>query len=165
MEPIKYYGISKFFDKNLVQPLMGFLKQGLTPEKLSLCVAFGLTLGTFPVIGSTTLICTAAALIFRLNMPAIQLINYFAYPLQLLLFVPFFRLGEYLFFQTPIPLDLTQLFTSLQTDMIGTIQSLWWANVRAMVAWSILAVPTGLILYFFFVSIFSRITKDYKNIQ
>jgi uncharacterized protein (DUF2062 family) len=147
----------EFLRKKLIAPLLAFLKQGLSPEKLALCVALGVTLGTFPMLGATTLLCTAAALTLRLNMPAIQLVNYFAYPLQLILFIPFIRAGEFLFQETPVPLDLSLIFTMLQTDMLGTIQSLWWTNFRGMIAWGIIAVPIGMIVYVILKRVFTRI--------
>lgn len=150
--------ISRFFDRTLVTPLINFLKQGLSPQKLALCVALGLVLGTFPVLGSTTLLCTAAALLLRLNMPAIQLINYFAYPLQLLLFLPFIRAGEIIFNQVPIPLDLEIIFSMLQSDIAGAIQSLWWTNMRAIVAWGITVPPAGFVLYHMLVPLFVRLS-------
>ena len=151
--------VTGFLNKVLLQPLVKFLKQGLTAEKLSLCVALGLTLGTFPVLGSTTLLCTLAAFIFRLNLPAIMFINYFAYPLQLILFIPFIRIGEFLFHQTPMSLDLVLIFTMLKTDMVGTIQSLWWTNMRAILAWFLCALPVGVGAYFSLTPIF----KHFEN--
>lgn len=150
----------KFLDRALLTPLLNFLKQGLSPEKLALCVALGLLLGTFPVLGSTTLLCTAAAIAFRLNMPAIQLINYFTYPLQLLLFIPYIRAGEFLFSQPPISLDLVKIFTMLQTDLVGAINSLWMTNVRAIVAWSLSAPLIAIAIYYILVPIFRRFTPE-----
>lgn len=152
--------IKQFFSRTLIQPLLNFLRQGLTPEKLSLCVVLGFTLGTFPVLGSTTLLCTAAAFAFRLNLPAILLINYFAYPMQLLLFIPFIQAGELLFQQTHVPLDLSQIFSMLIADMPGTIKSLWWTNMRGVVAWFLFAVPVGISAYFVLVPVFSRLSSN-----
>ena len=86
-----------FFQRRLVRPVIELLRQGVTPEKIALSIVFGVTLGVFPVLGSTTALCATAALAFRLNLPAIQLVNYFVYPLQIALLIPFFRLGEKLF--------------------------------------------------------------------
>lgn len=152
--------IGKFFDRALVTPLLNFLKQGLSPQKLALSIALGLALGTFPMLGATTLLCTAAALMLRLNMPAIQLVNYFAYPLQLALFIPFIRLGEFLFNQQPIPLDLVQIFSMLQTDMLGAISSLWWTNMRAIVAWFLTVPIISAALYYILLPIFVRLAPQ-----
>ena len=65
------------------------MKEGLTPKKLSLVITIGITVSIFPVIGTTTLICTLIAFLFNLNLPAIQLANYASFPLQITLFFPF----------------------------------------------------------------------------
>ncbi|MFA6457130.1 MAG: DUF2062 domain-containing protein [Bacteroidota bacterium] len=149
--------ISRFFDRALLTPLINFLRQGLSAQKLALCVTLGVVLGTFPVLGTTTLLCIGAAMLFRLNMPAIQLINYFVYPFQLLLFIPFIRAGEMLFDQPPMPLDLAMIFAMLQSDVVGAIQSLWWTNVRAIVVWGITVLPAGFLLYHLLVPLFVRL--------
>ena len=86
-----------FFQRKLVRPIVDLLKQGVTPEKLAVSAALGVVLGIFPVIGSTTTLCAIAAFALRLNLPAIQIVNYFMYPAQIALLIPFLRLGEKLF--------------------------------------------------------------------
>jgi hypothetical protein len=152
--------IGKFLDRALLTPLLNFLKQGLSPEKLALCVSVGILLGTFPVLGTTTLLCTAAAILFRLNMPAIQLINYFTFPLQLLLFIPFIRAGEFLFSQPPISLDIVQIFVMLQTDLLGAISLLWLTAVHAIAAWFLTAPLITTVLYFILIPIFRQLVPE-----
>ena len=65
-----------FFHRRVVAPIVALLTQGITPEKIALSLAFGIVLGIFPVLGSTTVLCAAAALVFGLNLPAIQLVNW-----------------------------------------------------------------------------------------
>ena len=62
--------------RRVVDPLLSLLRQGLSPERLALSVAVGIALGVLPVLGTTTLLCTLAAILFRLNVPAMQLVNY-----------------------------------------------------------------------------------------
>src|SRR6185312_970638 len=71
--------------RKLIEPIIELLRQGVTPDKIALSLAFGLGLGIFPVLGVSTVLCTVAAIAFRLNLPAIQLVNYLASPVQLLL--------------------------------------------------------------------------------
>ena len=114
-------------------------------------MACGIVLGVFPVLGSTTILCGLAAIIFRLNLPAIQLVNYMVYPLQLLLLIPFFHLGDLLFQVEPIPLSAQEFITLLQSDLWGTIRSFWNTTLRAIMAWLLVSLPTFLILHFIFV--------------
>jgi uncharacterized protein (DUF2062 family) len=137
-----------FFYRRLVAPVVALLTEGITPEKIALSLAFGVVLGVFPVLGSTTLLCAAAALIFRLNLPAIQLVNYLIYPLQLILLMPFIRMGEMLFRSAPLKLSLPEMLAMARADLPHAIATLWVAGVHAMSAWMLIGPPAILLLYF-----------------
>jgi len=135
-----------FLRRRLVDPLLAQLTQGVSPEKLTLTLALGVGLGTFPVLGTTTLLCAAAGVLLRLNQPAIQVANYFAYPLQLALFLPFFQLGAWLFGEPALPLSLDQIRAELSADTLGTVVRYAGANLRATVAWLLVAPPAMLLV-------------------
>ncbi|MDX5443754.1 MAG: DUF2062 domain-containing protein, partial [Hymenobacteraceae bacterium] len=59
---------TNFFKRKFITPLLDLLKQGLTPEKLSLTVAIGAVVGLIPVFGVTTVFSTLLALRLRLNV-------------------------------------------------------------------------------------------------
>jgi uncharacterized protein (DUF2062 family) len=65
---------------NIFLPIVDLLRQGITPEKIALSIALGAVLGIFPVLGSTTILCAAAAFVLRLNLSAIQIVNFLIYP-------------------------------------------------------------------------------------
>ena len=141
----------EFLYKKAVEPAVALIKQGVSPEKISLGMACGIILGVFPVLGSTTILCGLAAIIFRLNLPAIQLVNYMVYPLQLVLLIPFFHLGDLSFQVEPLPLSAQEIITLLRSDLWGTIQSFWNTTLHATVAWLLISLPTFLILHFIFI--------------
>jgi uncharacterized protein (DUF2062 family) len=149
--------IGSFFKKRLINPLAGFLLQGISPSKLAWAVALGLVIAVFPVFGSTTLLCALAALLFRLNMPAIQLVNYFAYPLQFALFLPFIRFGEVLFGAPPMPFSVPQIFTMFREDVLHAIAVLWTSTWHAMVAWLLVAPFAALLIKLLLVPVFKRL--------
>jgi uncharacterized protein (DUF2062 family) len=128
-----------FFQRRVVRPILDLLRQGSTPEKIALSIAFGLVLGIFPSLGWTTLLCLLAAVIFRLNLPAVQLVNYFAYPLQLAMLIPFIRAGEFLFHSVSLSLSLTQILAMIKADVWHSIKVLWIATVHAIAAWALIA--------------------------
>jgi uncharacterized protein (DUF2062 family) len=103
-----------FWQRRVVAPILAQLRQGITPEKVALTIALGGTLGIFPILGACTALCAFAALWLRLNQPIIQLVNYLAYPLQVILLIPFYRAGEILFRADPVPIvnvaDLAKRF-------------------------------------------------------
>ena len=145
-----------FLKKSLVAPLLNLLTQGITPDKLALSVGLGVSLGIFPVIGATTILCTAFGFLFRVNQVAIQLVNYFAYPLQLVLFIPFFHFGAWMFQTEPLPFSVEEIFTMLTTDTFGTIQALWMANLRAVAAWMLIGPLLSFVIYRVLTPIFAR---------
>ena len=106
-----------FWQRRVVALIVAQLRQGITPEKIALTIALGLVLGLFPIIGATTLLCSLAALLLRLNQPVIQLVNYLTFPLQLGLIIPVYRAGERLFFQTPVPLSFPLIQARFQADL------------------------------------------------
>jgi hypothetical protein len=77
--------VKEKFDRIIVQPFIKLLCQGLSPERLALSVAVGIAVGVFPIFGTTTMLCAPVAILFRLNIPAVQLVNYLVFPLQILL--------------------------------------------------------------------------------
>ncbi len=125
--------------RKLRDPLARQLTQGVSPERLALALALGLVLGTVPVLGVTTLLCAIVGMALRLNQPALQVANYAAYPLQLLLFVPLFRAGAWLFGTTPLAFTVADARAALARNVLGTVATYAGANLRAVVAWAIVA--------------------------
>ena len=111
---------------------MALLKQGITPEKIALSLTLGIVLGIIPVLGSTTLLCTLAALLFRLNLPAIQIVNFVIYPIQLAFLLPFYRAGEWLFNAEHLPISVQEIVAMIDKDVWGAILFLWDTTVHAI---------------------------------
>jgi uncharacterized protein (DUF2062 family) len=146
-----------FLKKKIIDPILDLLKQGISPEKIALSVAFGFTLGVFPVLGSTVILCTFATFIFRLNIVAIQLVNYLVYPLQLILFIPFIRLGEFVLGHEPFPISMTEIFNMLTTDILGAIQKFWVANLHGIFAWALVCPVATAFIYVILLPVLRRV--------
>jgi uncharacterized protein (DUF2062 family) len=145
-----------FFHRRIALPILELLRQGVTPEKIALSVALGAALGVFPGIGWTTALCAIAALVLRLNLPAIQIVNYFLYPAQLALLIPFFRLGERLFRASHLPISPPQLQALIHAGAWRTIRLLWTTTWHAMVAWLLVAPVFVAALYVILVPLLRR---------
>jgi uncharacterized protein (DUF2062 family) len=128
-----------FFKRRAVRPILELLRQGVTPEKIALSVALGAALGVFPALGWSTTLCAIAAIVLRLNLPAIQLVNYFVYPAQIALLVPFFRWGEKLFRAPHFPISVRQIYALFHANTWIAIKLLWTTIWHAIVVWGILA--------------------------
>lgn len=135
----------------------------MTPEKLALCAALGIVLGIFPVPGSTTLLCGAAAFAFGLNQPVIQLVNYLVYPLQLVLLIPWYRLGEKLFHVPPLILSRAAVKAIFAQGIARAVITLWNVTIHAIVAWCLVAPGLTAFLCLILRLIFRRLAKQVNS--
>lgn len=136
-----------WLQRRVVAPLKAQLTQGVSPAGLAAALALGGVLGTFPVLGTTTLLSALAAASLKLNHPAIQVANYLAYPIQLALFLPLFQAGAALFGAPPVAFTLAQVQAELAADVGGTVVRYLGANLRAVGAWALLAPLVFAVLY------------------
>lgn len=132
----------------LVAPFVQLLKQGVSPEKIALTIALGISLGTVPVLGSTTTLCTLAALRLRLNLAAMLAVNWAVYPLQIALLIPFLRAGAWLFRVEGPKLTVMQIFGMIRASVWHTITVLWTATMHALVVWAIAGAIATALVYF-----------------
>ncbi|MFM7742649.1 MAG: DUF2062 domain-containing protein [Verrucomicrobiota bacterium] len=121
-------------------PLLAQLRQGATPEAVSAAVAVAFALAIVPVIGVTTLLCLLAGRLFRLNHIVMQVVNHVSYPLQLILLVPFVRLGETIVGAEPIALSPSALIDEFNQSFGGFVAKFGLAYVHGLLGW-ILTVP------------------------
>jgi uncharacterized protein (DUF2062 family) len=140
--------------EGIKRKVANWLRQGVSPRRLALTLALGFAIGCVPVVGIPTLICAALAITLRLNLPAIQAANYAAMPLQLLLVVPFVRLGGWLFSVGPIRAG--QAAALLHTPPTEVLTQLAGLFGHAMLAWLLIAIPAVLLMTWLFTLLLQR---------
>jgi hypothetical protein len=59
-QPSKESRLKRFWQERVVALIAAQFTQGFTPQKISLTVTLGLTLGVFPIFGATTTLCALA---------------------------------------------------------------------------------------------------------
>ncbi len=134
------------FQRRVVVPLLDLLRVGATPRKLAWSLALGLAIGVNPLLGSTTLLCLVLASVFRLNLLASQIANHLAYPLELLLFFFFIRIGNVVFHIGALPLDRQALLEAARHHPLATTRLLWTWEWHALLVWfAFAAVATPLL--------------------
>lgn len=137
------------WQRRVVAPIAAQLRQGITPEKLALTLALGGALGLFPILGASTLLCGIAAVWLRLNQPIIQLVNYLVYPLQLLLLIPFYRAGEWLFRSPPVPIaDVPGLVARFAAGPWQFLLDYGAVGLYGVTVWCLLA-PAGIAMAYY----------------
>jgi len=152
--------LKKRFQNKLIKPLLDFLKQGITPHKLALGVSLGIAVGLIPIIGVTTALCFLIAIPLRINMAVIQLVNYFVYPLQIILIIPLMELGSWMLSINPIPYTLVEMLDMIKTNFSMALSKLWQATLLGMFAWLVVIVSLSIISYWIFKKLFIRVLKS-----
>lgn len=149
--------------KRLIDPLLALLRQGLSPSDLALCVALGIGIGLFPVLGVSTPALTVLALTLRLNLAAIQLVSYAISPLQLALIIPFMRLGESVLGSAPQPMTISAAMELLTQGVLYAIVTLWDAIIHATLGWLLIAPICIFVTYKILVPVFSRLSTTLNS--
>lgn len=151
---------ARWLRRRIVNPILDLLRQGITPEKIALSIALGFTLGVTPVLGSTSLLCLLAAVLLRLNLPAIQLVNYCVYPLQFALLVPFIRVGEWILTAPPVRITVGEIVGLIRADAWNAIAALWTATIHALMAWLMLGSLASLVIYALLAPFLRRLSQS-----
>jgi uncharacterized protein (DUF2062 family) len=146
--------------RNLIKNIF---TQGVSPRKLALTISLGIFIGTIPVLWGSTLICALLAFAFRLNQLSIQAANYLVYPLQIVLIVPFYRIGAGIFPWGPsVSADLFSI--GIKNAWMGNFVPMAAATVKALAAWFLIASPVVILLYFLLWAVFARMPR-FNNVS
>ena len=154
----------KYITNKIFQPLLSFLKQGVSPEKLSLTLALGISFGIIPIFGVNSIILAALAFLFHLNIAAIQIVNYAVYLLQIILFVPFLKLGQVFFLSSKIKLNFDRIFEQITTNFAESIIDIWQIVLAGLTVWLIFSIPLSIAIYYISKPLFyKQLTKSTTN--
>jgi uncharacterized protein (DUF2062 family) len=154
-----------YVQRRVWDPLLLLLRQGTSPAQLAWSSSLGAYLGVIPMLGVTTLLCTVVALPLRLNLVAIQAVNWLVYPLQVLLIIPFFRAGAWLFREPPMDLSPADLVALFNENFWGAVQSLWTTTWHALVVWLLIGLPIVAVSTLLLSALFSRLSHRMKKLK
>lgn len=125
--------------------------------------ALGVALGLFPILGSTTALCFLAALILRLNQPAMQAVNYVVYPAQLALFPVFVRAGEALFGAEPVPVNPAVVMKEFAAGIGPFLSKYGMAGLYGIAVWMLAAPVLVASVFFPLAAVFERVKRTPKE--
>jgi uncharacterized protein (DUF2062 family) len=128
---------------SIQEKLRQWLLQGISPRRLALTLALGCAIGCIPVVGIPTLLCAGLALALGLNQPAIQAANYAVMPMQLLLVVPFMRLGGWLLAH---PTRQASVEALLHRSPLALVTQMGGLAAQALLAWLLVAGPAVVLM-------------------
>jgi hypothetical protein len=136
----------KLLEEKVLKPIRGLLSQGVTPKKMSQAVAVGFVLGMTPMLGVSTPLAVVVAAVFKLNQVAIQVANWAAYPAQIIMFIPFIRVGEWVFGLEPAAINPSDIATMFSDDFQASVQHYGQSLLAGWFSWLIAAVPLAMVI-------------------
>lgn len=140
---------ASWWRRKVLAPIVGQLRQGTTPKLIAITIAAGTVIGVFPILGATTLLCGIVAAVLRLNQPVIQTVNYLMYPAQIALLFAFYRAGEKLFRQPPVPIaSLTALTERFWASPAQFFIDYGMVALYGIAVWTLIAPLLFGVLYF-----------------
>src|ERR1700679_1290092 len=140
--------VNNWLNRRILEPLLSLLRQGISPDRLALGVA--------------TILCVGIALAFRLNLAAMQIVQAAMAPTQLLLIIPFVRLGEWILRIPPEPVSIKQGMALLAQSAGHAIAVLWNAILYAGLAWLLVAPLAVYSIYKLLTPVFARAAAQIK---
>ena len=140
--------LKQFWRERVVALVTAQLVQGIAPEKIALTIALGLTLGIFPILGATTTLCAIAGICLKLNQPVIQLVNWIASPLQLILILVLVRIGEWLTHAARVSFSIPELIHKFHESPLKFFKEFGMTGLHGIIAWLVIAPLLTTILYF-----------------
>jgi uncharacterized protein (DUF2062 family) len=134
--------------KRLSENVRQALKRGVSKKKIVLSVAIGFIGGIFPVLGTTTILCTILALIGRANWAITQLVNWLVYPLQLIFILPFMRFGVLIFSGDQYEGSLQEISEAFSNGFIIGLKHFGIVYLHAVLLWCVIALPVFILILF-----------------
>jgi uncharacterized protein (DUF2062 family) len=155
--------LKNWLNRRLLEPLLALLRQGISPRRLALCVAIAIVVGNIPILGVSTILCTFIALIFRLNFPAIQLVQAAMAPTQVLLIIPFVRLGEWILRVPPQVVSIKAALALMSQGVWQAIVVLRDAIFHAGLAWALIAPFAVYLIHRLLTPVFERMAAQIRR--
>jgi uncharacterized protein (DUF2062 family) len=145
--PLNQISLTRFWRDRVLRLIIAQLVQGVTPQKIALTIAVGASLGVFPILGATTLLCAVAGVWLKLNQPVIQMINWIISPLQLSLILVFVRIGEWIVGAPPVSFSVPELIQKFHESPANFFQQFGMTGVYGMIAWLLITPFLAVTLY------------------
>ena len=155
--------MKNWLNRRLLEPLLALLRQGISPRRLALCVAIAIVVGNIPILGVSTILCTFIALTFRLNLPAIQVVQAAMAPTQVLLIIPFVRLGEWILRVPPQVVSIKAALALVSRGLWQAIVVLRDAIFHAGLAWALIAPFAVYLLVRLLTPVFERMAVQIRR--
>jgi uncharacterized protein (DUF2062 family) len=131
----------------LKDKVTALFKQGLSPMLLSQSIIASGALSIIPILGVSTFILTALSIKKKLNLPIMIAISYLMWPIQILLIIPFIRMGEFIFSVPSSHHTAEEIINSFQNNFFQTLSHLSFELLCGLGGWLLTVVPISIGTY------------------
>lgn len=123
------------------------LKQGLTPKELSQSIIMSGLISTIPILGVSTFMITTVSFKRKLNLSVMIALSYLMWPVQIMLIIPFIRVGEFIFSVPRNHHTVEEIISSFQNSFFQTLSQLSFELLCGLGGWLFTAVPVAVVVY------------------
>jgi len=164
------YSESSFFKKQIdlwKLRLKSLITAGLSPAKIAAGTALGFWVGTFPIMGTHTVLGIILAYFFRLNQIAVYFGAWLSLPFFVFLLIPSLRIGELIMQAEPLNgahfIESIEVLTRSMDDFKIVIAEYGRSLFHLLVGWVVLGTLVSLAVYFLAYFVILVIKKRNKN--
>jgi uncharacterized protein (DUF2062 family) len=143
----------------VVGPIVQQLTQGTSPDKIAAGVAWGVCIGIFPIIGSTTLLSILVGIPLKLNQPILQAFKTLATPLQWALVLGFYRSGEWLFGAPHVSIHIPSMIERFFAEPGPFFRDYGMTALYGIAVWCLVAPILWWVLYGICQPLISRLAR------
>jgi len=139
---MKHSPITRY--KTLKNQVIELIQDGFSPERIALAITLACCFAIIPIPFTNTLLLFVLALILRLNHIMVQTINYILFPFQILLYLPFYRLGTLITGIHSSGNGINFISISSFSDIAALGGEFFLA---ALIAWAVVMIILGPLMY------------------
>ncbi|TDD94544.1 DUF2062 domain-containing protein [Flavobacterium cellulosilyticum] len=133
--------------KSFIAKFTVLFKQGLSPKKLSQSIIVSGLISTIPILGVSTFIITTISLKSKLNLPVMIALSYLMWPIQILMIIPFIKVGQFIFSVPSNHHSVEEIINSFQDGFFATLSYLSFELLCGLGGWMLTAVPFAFGVY------------------
>ncbi len=104
-------------------------------------------ISTIPILGVSTFMITTVSFKRKLNLPVMIALSYLMWPVQIMLIIPFIRVGEFIFSVPRNHHTVEEIITSFQNSFFQTLSQLSFELLCGLGGWFLTAVPVAVGVY------------------
>lgn len=147
----------------VIQPIAKQLKQGTSPKKLAWTISLGITLGIFPIMGSTSVVCLVAGYLLKLNQAILHLFKSLTYPIHLAMILIYIRIGQQMNGVPVLKLSIPQLIGQFKDDPMKFGKDFGMAAVYGIEAWAMSAIVMIPLIYIISLPLLNKLSSKFRQ--